>query len=114
MKITNQYFEKYLKDNYLFEKKPKIAVGVSGGPDSMCLLFLLRIWVKKKNGILTALIIDHQLRKESNLEAKYIQKYLTNQKIFSKIIKISKQKIKKKTMAEARNNRFKSLLNYCK
>ena len=70
MKITQNYFEQYLKQNYIFEKSPKIAVAVSGGPDSMCLLFLLNNWIKKKKGSLIALIIDHQLRKESNLESK--------------------------------------------
>ena len=32
--------------NYLFENSPKIAVGVSGGPDSMCLVYLLNNWIK--------------------------------------------------------------------
>ena len=114
MKITQNYFEQYLKKNYIFEKSPTLAVAVSGGPDSMCLLFLLNSWIKKNKGSLIALIIDHQLRKESNLEAKYINNYLNTQNILSKIIKIQKKNIEKRTMAEARNNRFNCLLNYCK
>jgi tRNA(Ile)-lysidine synthase len=113
--IINQFFfEQYLKKNYIFEKFPKIVVGVSGGPDSMCLLFLLNKWIKKNNGSLMAIIIDHQLRKESNLEANYIKDYIFTIGISSSIIKIHKKNIKKKTMEEARNNRFNCLFKYCK
>ena len=69
MKINQSLFDQYLERNYLFEESPKIAVALSGGPDSMCLLFLLNNWVKKKNGYLFPLIIDHQIREESNKEA---------------------------------------------
>ena len=89
MKITQSYFENILKNKYLFEKNPNIAVSVSGGPDSMCLLFLLNNWIKKNNGSLVALIIDHQLRHKSNVEAKFINNYLSNLNITSKIVKLS-------------------------
>ena len=54
-----------INKNYLFENKPKVAVGVSGGPDSIALVFILREWIKNKKGNLIALIVDHQLRKNS-------------------------------------------------
>ena len=38
-----------LKKSFVFEKQPTIAVDVSGGPDSMALLFLLNVWIKKNN-----------------------------------------------------------------
>jgi len=46
MKITQSYFNLILKNYYLFENQPKIAVAVSGGPDSMALLFLLNKWIQ--------------------------------------------------------------------
>ena len=71
--ILNQInFTKALSVNHKFEKNPSVAVGVSGGPDSMALLYLLNNWIKKNNGNLVALIVDHKLRKESSLEAKII------------------------------------------
>ena len=46
-----------------FENKPHIAVGVSGGSDSMCLCLLCNKWIQKNGGRLTALILDHGLQK---------------------------------------------------
>ena len=114
MKITQNLFNKILKKNFLFESQPEIAVAVSGGPDSMCLLFLLKEWIIKHNGIINILIIDHNIRKESKFEAAYIKEYLKNLKINSTIIKVNKKKISKKTMNEARINRYEKLINFCK
>ena len=114
VKITQSYFNLILKRHYLFEKQPKIAVAVSGGPDSMALLFLLNIWIKKKRGSLVALIVDHKIRKESGKEAKTISDYLKEHKIRSKILNINKKNVLKKTMSEARQNRFLQMVKYCK
>ena len=113
MKITQFNFDNILNKNYLFEKNPQIAVAVSGGPDSMALVFLLHNWILLKKGTLIALIVDHQLRINSNKEAKITKIYLDKHKIKSKILKVNKNYIKKKTMNEARRNRFDKILNFC-
>ena len=96
MKITQKFFNNFLNKNYLFENSPRVVVGVSGGPDSMCLVYLLNKWIKINKGSLIALIIDHGLRLESASEAKKIKKYLLNFNIKSKIITINKKEIIKK------------------
>ena len=106
MKITQNFFNNFLKKNYLFEKNPKIAVAVSGGPDSMCLVNLLSKWIKKTQGSLMVLIIDHKIRESSSNEAKYVKNILANLKIESSIIRVNKNYIAKNTMNEARKNRF--------
>jgi tRNA(Ile)-lysidine synthase len=113
MKIDQTVFNKFINSNFLFEKKPEIAVAVSGGPDSMALLFLLSNWVKKNKGNLIALIVNHNLRSDSFVEAKFVRKYLLDRKIKAKILEINKAKIKKKNMQEARINRFNILNSYC-
>ena len=75
MKLTQSNFNTILKKNFIFEKKPKIAVAVSGGPDSIALVFLLSQWIKKNNGLLFALVVDHKLRIESQQESKNVKKY---------------------------------------
>ena len=97
-----------------FEKKPHIAVGVSGGPDSMALLYLLNKWIKLKKGKLTALIFDHNIRSESKEESYHVKNMLKNFKVEVFIIKANKNKFKKKNMADARFNRFEGLINFCK
>lgn len=52
-----------------FERQPHIAVGVSGGADSLALMLLLRAWIEGQGGRLTALTVDHELRPESGAEA---------------------------------------------
>ena len=72
MKLTNKEFIKNIEKKYTFEKNPSVAVAVSGGPDSMSLLFLLNAFIKSKKGNLIALIVDHRIIKNSKEEAKFI------------------------------------------
>ena len=55
-----------------FEDRPNIAVGVSGGRDSMALLHLLREWVQDHAGQVIALTVDHGLRPEAAHEAEQV------------------------------------------
>ena len=83
-------FNTFLNKKILFETNPKIAVAVSGGPDSIALVFLLKKWIKKKNGRLIALIVDHQIRNNSFDEASYVKKYLDLNNINNMILKVPK------------------------
>tara|TARA_Y100000590_G_scaffold9532_1_gene11768 strand:+ start:395 stop:1354 length:960 start_codon:yes stop_codon:yes gene_type:complete len=102
-----------LNNNFIFENRPKIAIAVSGGPDSIAMVFILNKWIKKKKGKLIALIIDHKIRKESFTESKLVKQYLQLNNIENKIFRISKKKILKKQMNVARINRYSILTNYC-
>ena len=114
MSIVEKNLYKLLNQKNLFENKPIIAVAVSGGPDSIALVFLLTKWIKKNKGKLIALIIDHKIRKNSLEEAISVKKYLDNNNIQSLILKISKKDILKGNMNQARKNRFLKIINYCK
>ncbi len=55
-----------------FEPEPVIAVGVSGGPDSMALLILLDEWALRRGGSVLAMTVDHGLRPDSAAEASQV------------------------------------------
>ena len=112
--LSYRNFVKKIEKDFLFEKKPSIAVAVSGGPDSIALVFLVNQWIKKKKGHLIAITIDHQIRKYSYNEAQQTKKYLNKNKIKTILLKIPKNKVINKKMNEARVNRFNKIINYCK
>ncbi len=113
MNLTNKEFIKNIEKKYTFEKNPSVAVAVSGGPDSMSLLFLVNAFIKYKKGNLIALIVDHRIRKNSKDEAKYISTYLNKNNISSQVLTVNKVNVSKKSMNEARNNRYNLLTDFC-
>ena len=52
-----------------FEDGPHLAVAVSGGADSMALVLLADNWVRGQGGGVTALTVDHGLRRASEMES---------------------------------------------
>lgn len=60
-----------------FEHHPHLVVGCSGGPDSLALTFLLDQWCVSRGGRVTAVIVDHQLRNDSTVEANQVHALLT-------------------------------------
>ncbi len=114
MKLNKTNFIKILNKYFKFEKQPIFAVAVSGGPDSMALLHLLDEWNTIIKGELIALIVDHNLRSDSSQEALLVKKSLIEKKIKTKILKVKKNRVQKKNMNEARENRYELLTNFCK
>ncbi|MDQ2801858.1 MAG: tRNA lysidine(34) synthetase TilS, partial [Pseudomonadota bacterium] len=48
-----------------FEPRPRLAVAVSGGADSLALALLAASWAGARGGSTLALIADHGLRPEA-------------------------------------------------
>lgn len=65
--------EKYCVNNKLIEKGDRIVVGVSGGPDSLCLLNLLNSLKDKYELELIVVHINHSLRDEADFEENYVK-----------------------------------------
>jgi len=114
MKLNKIDFINYLNNNFIFEKNPNVAVAVSGGPDSAALIFLINEWINLVKGNVIPLIINHNIRKESSKESNIVSNFLKEKNINSKILKVKKNKIFKKTMKEARINRYNLLTNFCR
>jgi len=114
MSLNERIFLSLITKSKNFENRPHVAVGVSGGPDSMALAYLLKKWVKFKNGKLTALVFDHRIRSKSKDEAFQVRDMLKNLNIDTHIIQPDKNNVIKKNMASARDNRFEGIINFCK
>ena len=68
-----QIYKKF-KSNLILNKN--FIVAVSGGPDSLALSFLAKIYSIKNSLDVKYFIVDHKLRKNSTFEAKNVQKNL--------------------------------------
>ena len=70
-KRINQIYKKFEKSLNI---KENFIVSVSGGPDSLALAFLSKVYSIKNKLNIKFFIIDHKLRSESTLEAKTVKK----------------------------------------
>ena len=79
----------------LIQKGDKIVIGVSGGPDSMCLLDSLYC-LKEKLGIeIFVAHINHMIREEADEETEYVKEYCKNKNIKCYVKKADVEKLAK-------------------
>ena len=117
---THRFLIDKLKDKKIFQIYRKFEnyinldqdfiVAVSGGPDSLALSFLTKIYSIKKSLKVNYFLIDHQLRKNSSEEAKFVQRLLKKLSIKLNILKWNGKKPKKNIQSIARAKRY-ALLN---
>jgi len=96
----------------IYIKKKTFLVAVSGGPDSLALTALSKIYSSEKKNKIFFVLVDHDIRPNSAKEAKAVKSLLKKKKINLNIIK-NKEKIKKNIQSHAREVRYKILLNFC-
>ena len=108
-KINQVYksFEKSLDTNKNF------VVAVSGGPDSLALAFLAKIYSLKKGLSPKYLIVDHKLRPESTKEAKLVKHLLKSFLIKGEILTWRGKKPSKNIQSVARKKRFELIFKTC-
>ena len=84
-----------------------IAVGVSGGPDSMALLWLLSRWAQKNDVRIQAYTVDHGLRVESADEARAVgERVAAWPNVAHRILRWEGEKPDSRILEEARNARY--------
>jgi len=110
-KKIDQIYKKFAKSLNINEN---LIVAVSGGPDSLALAFLSKIYSIKKRLKVKYYIIDHKLRGESTIEAKYIKKTLNKFHINAEILNWQGKKPKNNIQSLARAKRFELLLSKAK
>ncbi len=120
-KKTHKHLLSYLKNKKLlqiyqkFENSIKLdesfIVAVSGGPDSLALTYLTKIYSIKKSINVKYFIIDHRLRRDSTSETKVIKKLLKNYDIDLKVLNWHGIKPTSNIHSKARTKRYDLLIN---
>ena len=128
-KKSSNVKKKNLKKNYLFDqafirniyKKFELnvkgvdstLVAVSGGPDSLSLAFLAKCYSINNSVKFNYALVDHKLRKDSDLEAKKVVQILKKIGVNCKILSWKGKKPKSNIQKIARNNRYNLLVKEC-
>lgn len=96
-----------------FEPAPRVAVGVSGGPDSLALTFLMDAWVRARGGSVLGLTLDHGLRPEAAEEARWVGTVLNGRDIPHETLRWQAPKPDKVRQERAREERYDRLRARC-
>ncbi|MFQ5954527.1 MAG: tRNA lysidine(34) synthetase TilS [Kiloniellales bacterium] len=96
-----------------FESAPRIAVGVSGGADSMALCLLLKNWTETARGELVALTVDHGLRPDSHAEARRVGRWLARWGVTHRVLRWTGPKPRHGIQAAARAARYRLMTDWC-
>lgn len=90
-----------------------LAVGCSGGADSMALTCLLKQWTDRRSIALTALIVDHGLRPEASAEAATVAGWLTKRGVNAVVLTYGGEKPASNIQAAARRIRYGLMQDWC-
>jgi tRNA(Ile)-lysidine synthase len=92
----------------------QIAVGVSGGADSMALTLLLDAWARRRGVALTALTVDHGLRDDSATEANVVGMWLRKRGISHETLKPCRERPASGIQSAARRWRLDAFDAWCR
>jgi len=106
----NQIYNRFEKS---FNINENFGVAVSGGPDSLALAFLAKIYSIKRKLVSKFFIVDHKLRTESTKEAKVVKHLLKRISITSEILTWKGKKPSKNIQSLARIKRYELMYKRC-
>ena len=92
-------------------KPAALGVAVSGGSDSLSLLYLIDSWSNKKNLKIIILTVDHNLRNGSADEALYVGELCNKLGLIHKTLFWAHEDIKGNLSASAREARYRLMQN---
>ena len=120
--VPNNIISKHIDIDQIFniinssvqiKKEKNFGVAVSGGVDSMTLLYVLNQWSKRYKKNIIIFNFDHGLRKESKKEAELVQKTCKGLNLKFVLLNWSK-KPKTAILEKARIERYNSIVKQCK
>lgn len=111
---TADHFHQVMAAFAPFEKKPVVALALSGGIDSMALTLLAYDWLQRYQGRLIALTVDHGLRDTSASEALAVQRLCHALGIQQHILSWQPPDLQSGVQAHARAARYRLLTDWCR
>ncbi len=113
--LTAAEFDPLMEAVGPFESRPRVAIAVSGGGDSMALTLLARDWRRRCGGEIVALTVDHGLRSESAAEARQVGRWLKGLGIVHRILRWDPPaELVGGVQAAARDARYRLLTGWCR
>jgi tRNA(Ile)-lysidine synthase len=97
-----------------FEPRPRVAVAVSGGADSLALCLLAHDWATGLGGRAVALTVDHRLRPGSTAEARQVGAWLGKWDMPHHTLSWRGPKPRTGVQAAARAARYELLTGWCR
>ncbi|MCP4924257.1 MAG: tRNA lysidine(34) synthetase TilS [bacterium] len=99
-----------------FEQGIHVGVALSGGSDSLALTYLAQQWLERREGRLTAFIVDHGLRPESAQEAEKVAAWVGAWGVHPEILQLSCEHSLRphRLQEDARKHRYDVLIQACK
>ncbi len=114
--FSPQAFSNFFQTHFgPFKPNASIAVGVSGGADSLALCLALKAWADRHQGRIIALTVDHGLRPESAEEARQVGQWLRTHHIEHHILTLPEtlSQIPGNLQANARDARYRIMDEWC-
>ena len=102
----NQEFKTFMQKY----KNKRMAVAVSGGVDSVCLLH----WLHEIKSDIVALHVNHGLRDVADIETQYVSDLCKKLKVPCEIFYWDGKKVEKGLESAARDARYKLMIDYCR
>ncbi len=110
--LSDAAFARLMRPFAPFEPGPVLAVGVSGGADSLCLCLLADRWARARGGRVEAITVDHGLRPESAAEARQVGRWLKTRGIAHRTLAWRGAKPASDIAATARAARYRLLVDW--
>lgn len=107
-------FEKSLESMGCFGPEPFLAVGVSGGADSLALAYFSHLWCQARGGKIVALSVNHHLRPEADQELQWVHQTLRSYGIQHEILHwVFQEKPQTAIQEKARQARYDLMSSWC-
>lgn len=112
--ITDEIFSGWMSQCGPFEGAPHVAVALSGGCDSMALLWLARRWALGAGGRVSALTVHHGLRPETDAEIEYLSALCAGLGVEHHVLYWEHEGVQSGIQAKAREARYELLSAWCR